>query len=103
MAQFDLYVNPILAARRAYPYVVVMQSDFAAPSEQIVAPLAPSIPSLKVTGRLAPRVTVNGSDHHVFVPRLAAIRTRDLSTRVGSIAPARAELLAAIDYLFFGI
>jgi hypothetical protein len=31
------------------------------------------------------------------------MRSRDLTEKVGSIAAARAELLAAIDYLFFGV
>ncbi len=42
MPQFDVFANPIAAARRNYPYVVVLQSDFlAVEREQIVAPLAP--------------------------------------------------------------
>jgi hypothetical protein len=40
MAQFDVFVNPISQARRAYPYVAVLQSDLAeAGPERIVAPL----------------------------------------------------------------
>ncbi|MDP9087784.1 MAG: CcdB family protein [Pseudomonadota bacterium] len=104
MAQFDVYLNPIPAARRAYPFVVAMQSDVAlSPSEQIVAPLVPleSMPSLP--GHLAPTVAVKGEDHVVLVPRLTTIRTRDLAQSVSSAAPARRNLLAAIDYLFFGV
>jgi toxin CcdB len=104
MAQFDVYVNPIVAARRAYPFVVAMQSDIANDaSNQIVAPLAPraSMPSL--AGHLTPTVGVNGSDHAVLVPGLTVMRARDLGRSVGSVASARRDLLAAIDYLFFGI
>jgi toxin CcdB len=104
MAQFDIYLNPIPAARRAYPYVVAMQSDITLDArEQIVAPLAPHGSMLGVSGHLTPRVEVNGSDQIVFIPRLTAIRSRDLAPRIGSIASARSELLAAIDYLFFGV
>jgi toxin CcdB len=104
MTQFDVFVNPIPAARGAYPFVVAMQSDFARQAtDQIVAPLAPSTSMSKVAGRLTPAVVVNGTDHAVLVPRLTAMRTADLSRRVGSIAGARGELLAAIDYLFFGV
>jgi hypothetical protein len=39
----------------------------------------------------------------VLVPALAGVRTRDLMKRDGSLAAARGELLAAIDYLFFGV
>jgi hypothetical protein len=39
----------------------------------------------------------------VLVPALAAIGSRDLMSARSSLASARSELLAAIDYLFFGI
>jgi len=104
MVQFDVFVNPILMARRAYPFVVAMQSDIAADaSDQIVAPLAPMASMPKGAGRLTPVVDVKGMGHIVVVPRLTAIRLRDLAESVGSIASARGELLAAIDYLFFGV
>jgi hypothetical protein len=42
MAQFDVFLNPIASTRRAYPFVVALQSDFAQNArEQIVAPLVP--------------------------------------------------------------
>ena len=28
MAQFDVFVNPVVATRRSYPFVVALQSDF---------------------------------------------------------------------------
>ncbi|HEY0747646.1 MAG TPA: CcdB family protein [Steroidobacteraceae bacterium] len=104
MAQFDVYLNPIPAARRAYPFVVAMQSDVAlSPSEQIVAPLVARESMPTQSGHLAPTVAVNGKDHVVLVPRLTTIRTRDLAKSVSSVASARRNLLAAIDYLFFGV
>ena len=104
MTQFEVFVNPIAAARRAYPFVVALQSDFARhATDQLVAPLAPKASIQDIAGRLTPTVAVNGEAHIVLVPRLAALRARDLTERVGSIAAARSELLAAIDYLFFGV
>jgi toxin CcdB len=104
MAQFDVYLNPIPAARRAYPFVVAMQSDVAlSPSEQIVAPLVARAHAPTLSGHLMPTVAVNGTDHVVLVPRLTTIRTRDLAQSVSSVASARRNLLAAIDYLFFGV
>jgi toxin CcdB len=104
MAQFDVFVNPLSIARRAYPFVVVMQSDLAYnASDQIVAPLAPKVAMNKGAGPLTPMVSVNGADHVVVVPRLTAIRSRDLTESRCSIAGARRDLLAAIDYLFFGV
>ena len=103
MAQFDVFVNPIAAARRAYPFVVVLQSDFAQYArDQIVAPLVPLPLIPKVISGLTPIVLLDGTDHMVLVPAVSGVRSRDLAERHSSIAAARSELLAAIDYLFFG-
>jgi toxin CcdB len=104
MAQFDVFVNSIAATRRAYPFVVALQSDFAQDARgQIVAPVVPvgSIP--KVISRLTPIVALDGSEHMVLVPALAGMSVRDLRKRHASLASARGELLAAIDFLFFGV
>lgn len=104
MSQFDVFVNPIARARRAYPYVVALQSDFARDEhDPIVAPLVPHESMSKIAGRLTPIIVFDGSEHVVLVPSLMGVRSRDLIDRRGSIASARSELLAAIDYLFFGI
>jgi hypothetical protein len=103
MMQFDVYINPITAARRAYPFVVAMQSEFGNASDQIIAPIVPRENFLLGAGRLMPVVALQGADHVVLVPRLTVIRSRDLKEKISSIASARASLLAAIDYLFFGV
>jgi len=102
MAQFDVFVNPFQNARRGYPFVVAMQSDFTIKGgEQLVAPIAPVDYAPSTSRRVMPTVALQGNDLVVVVPRLTVIRTRDLIEKVSSIAAARAELLAAIDYLFF--
>jgi len=104
MAQFDVFVNPIASARSAYPYVVAMQSDFAQGStDQLVAPLVPRGRMPTIARRLTPIVLIDGSEYAVLVPAMAGMRSRDLAKRHDSVASARTELLAAIDYLFFGV
>lgn len=104
MAQFDVHANPIRAARAAYPWVVVMQSPFADSSrERLVAPLVRRDAFPSSAGRLTPFVDIDGAEHVLLVPSLAAIRTQDLGTTVASVARHRVEILAAIDYLFFGV
>ncbi len=104
MAQFDVFPNPIASGRRAYPFVVALQSDFAQyASQQIVAPLVPLDLIPKVVSRLTPIVALDGAEHIVLIPALTGMQTRDLKERSGSVAAARSELLAAIDYLFFGV
>lgn len=104
MAQFDAYANPVAAARRAYPYVVILQSAVAGHGrDTIVAPLAPSAAFMPVTGRLTPVVPLDASDYVVIIPALTSVRTGDLDTLAGSLLRYRTELMAAIDYLFFGV
>jgi toxin CcdB len=104
MAQFDVFVNPVAATRRSYPFVVALQSDFAQLArDQIVAPLVPLRLIPKVISRLTPIVALEGSEHLVLVPALTGMNSHDLTKRHGSLAAARRELLAAIDYLFFGV
>jgi len=104
MAQFDVFANPVASARRAYPFVVAMQSDLTVSGrELLVAPTAPIARGQPSARRVMPIVALHGSQHIVIVPRLTVMRCKDLLEKVGSIATARAELLAAIDYLFFGV
>ena len=104
MAQFDVHPNPIPAARRAYPYVVVLQSELAdIGRERIVAPLAPSESFARTPGRLTPTVRIDSTQYVVLVPSLAGIASQELGNRVGSLAESRGPLLAAVDYLFFGV
>ena len=104
MTQFDVFENPIAEIRRAYPFVVVLQSDLVwNVREPIVAPVVPRQLLSTIAGRLAPIVAFNGSEHVVLVPALMGVASRDLTQRHGSLAFARNEMMAAIDYLFFGV
>jgi toxin CcdB len=104
MAQFDVFVNPIIRARRTYPFVVTLQSDLAHTArDPIVAPLVSIRLMPKVISRVTPIVALEGTEHMVLVPALTGMRSRDLTERYGSVAECRGELLAAIDYLFFGV
>ncbi len=104
MAQFDVHLNPIAAARRAYPKVVVLQSALAnAGRDCIVAPLVPKAGYPRTPGRLTPLVILPDGEFVLMVPGLTGIAAADLGEPVASLDAARAEILAAIDYLFFGV
>jgi toxin CcdB len=101
--QFDVFANPIAAARRNYPYVVILQSNFVdGGRDQIVAPLVPRKSLPAIAGRLTPIVTLESFEFVVLVPALAGVRRHDLRVRVASLAAARTEVLGAVDLLFFG-
>jgi toxin CcdB len=102
--QFDVFENPIARARRAFPFVIVLQSPLADTGrDRIIAPLAPTGALPPLAGRLMPVVDVAGQDHAVLVPSLTAIRAGDLRSRVASVEREKDRIAAAIDFLFFGI
>lgn len=104
MAQFDVFVNPAPKARQFYPFVVALQSDITLNArEQLVAPLVPRSEIKASFGRLTPVVTFGGTDFVVLTHALGRARSQDLLEPYASVASARGGLLAAIDYLFFGI
>lgn len=104
MPQFDVFVNPIAQARRAYPYVAVLQADVAdAGRERIVAPLVPRSRLPGTVGRLTPHVRVSDLDHVLLVPAMAAIAAADLRELRGRLTAHREAIVAALDYLFLGV
>jgi toxin CcdB len=104
MAQFDVFVNPIVEARRAYPYVAVLQSDLAETGrERIVAPLALKARVAATVGRVTPQVRVSDIDHVLLVPRMSAIAVADLRELRGRLTAHRDAIVAALDYLFLGV
>jgi hypothetical protein len=104
MAQFDVFVNPIPQARRAYPYVAVLQSDLAETGrERIVAPLVPKARLTGSAGRLTPHVRISEVDHVLLVPSMAAVAAGDLRELRGQLVADRDAIVAALDYLFLGV
>lgn len=104
MPQFDVFTNPITRARRAYPFVMVLQSDLAETGrERIVAPLAPRARLTGSAGRLTPHVKVSGVEHVVLIPSMTAVATDDLRDLRGQLSSYRDGIVAALDYLFLGV
>ena len=77
MSQYDVFDNPIPRARRAFPFVAILQSEFADTGrDRIVAPL---------------------------VPRMTAVCATDLRALRDRLTSHRGEIVAALDYLFLGL
>jgi toxin CcdB len=103
MRQFDVLDNPIPRARRALPFVTILQSDLAETGyERVVAPLAPSAAMPRLAGRLIPIVTVRDEAYALLVPSLTAMPVADLRHEVANLAGDRDRIMAALDYLFLG-
>jgi toxin CcdB len=104
MTQFDVFPNPVTAARRAYPFVICMQSGLLTDeSDQVVAPLAPRRHLTDAKSRLLPTVNIDDEEFLVLVPRLFTLPARDLPRRTANLARQREVLLGAIDLLFYGV
>lgn len=104
MAQFDVFVNPIPSARRAYPYVAVLQSELAETgTDRLVAPLVLRARLPGSVGRLTPCVRVGDVEHVLLVPKLAGIASGELRELRGRLVAHREAIVAALDYLFLGV
>lgn len=104
MKQFDVFRNPVTGARRAFPFVVVLQSDVAQlGAERAVAPLAPRSAFPEIAGRLTPIVRIQRKEHVLLVTSLTTLPAQSLRDAVATLADRRHDILAAVDYLFFGV
>lgn len=102
--QFDVFDNPIARARRAFPFVAILQSEVANTGrDRIVAPLVPRNRMAKLTGRLTPVVNVAGAEHVLLVPRMTSVAAADLRITKGQLVNHRDAIVSAIDFLFLGV
>jgi len=105
MSQFDVYENNNSATRKAYPYLVNIQSEVLSElSTRVVLPLARE-KQLKASGmaRLTPQVEYQGELLLIMTPQISAISCRQLKEPLGSLAHLRTEIIGALDFLLGGV
>jgi toxin CcdB len=104
MTQLEVFANPLVRARRAFPYVVVLQSDVSVQGrERIVAFLAPRSQVAPLPGRLTPIVQFAGKEFIVLLPWMTNVPASELRKPVADLAPFRDRIVDAIDWQFLGI
>ena len=104
MTQFEVFANPVARARSSYPFVVMLQADVARGGrERVVAPAAPRAAFPAVAGRLTPIMAIERDEFVLLVTSVTTIPAQSLGRAIASLADRRADILAAIDYLFFGV
>ena len=104
MTQFEVFANPIARARSSYPFVVMLPADVARGGrERAVAPVAPRAAFPVIAGRLTPLMTIERDEFVLLVTSVTSIPMQSLGRAVASLGDRRDEILAAIDYLFFGV
>ncbi len=102
--QHDLYPNPNLRSRPAFPFVVVLQADLAEGDRRLVAPVAPYVaPFTSVQTRVLPLIEHDAERYTVALPLIGSLPRNALRRTVGSLAAYRDDITRALDWLFFGI
>jgi toxin CcdB len=105
MAQFDVYMNPSSTTRKAFPYIVDIQSTTIQEiATRIVAPLARrSSLNEQAMKKLTPEIQYEGEVLILLVPQIASIPAKHLKNPIGSLNHFRDEILAALDFAITGI
>lgn len=102
--QFDVFVNPLPAARAGFPFVVVLQGELADTGRtRVVAFLAPLTQVRNPGMPVMPKVRHNGSDYLVFLPEITNLPVAMLGRPVGDVSDCREAIVAALDRLFLGV
>jgi toxin CcdB len=104
MAQFDVFRNKNPSQAKRIPFVIDLQSELLEHlATRVVAPLAdPGLIDGKLAKILNPSFVVEGRKVVMLTPELAGIPRKALGSRVGTLAPQRAEIIAALDLTFTG-
>ena len=102
--QFEVFPNPLARARRAFPYVVVLQADIAAMGrERVVAFVAAKKQIGPVGGRLMPVVEIGDREFVLLMPSITNVPVSELGASVGDVEAFRDKIVDAIDWMFLGI
>ncbi len=105
MAQYDVYENPNIAQRSAFPFIVVLQNDqLDYQSTRFVMPLArlPHMP-LKAPKRLAQTVEVAGEKLFLGAHLCGAIPAQLLRAPVLDLRRDASVLSDALDAVISGV
>jgi toxin CcdB len=102
--QLDVFPNPLVRARRAFPYVVLLQSDISAfGGDRIIAFLAAKAQFGPPSSRLMPVVQVDGRDFVLLMPSITNVPVTELRSPIGNLSAFRERIVDAIDWTFLGI
>ncbi len=100
--QFDVFANPSTRTARLFPFLIVLQSNWASEtSSVIVAPFVRPDPALRHP-RLYPEFTIVRRRLVLAITDLAALPRSKLIRRVTNLESERHRIIAALDLIFTG-
>ena len=101
MRQFEAFHNPVPAARKAAPFLVVLSSHHLRDlSEVVVAPAVND--ACRALSDLELDVTIQDQQTFLVVSELFSLRANTLKRRAGSIADREDDIRRALEKLFNG-
>jgi toxin CcdB len=104
MSHLDVYPNRDARTAKSRPYVVELQSDLL--NELPTTIIAPLARPQSVDGRpvlhLNPNVNIGGKRLVLLTQDIAAVPRSLLKAPVANLSAQRADILAALDFLFTG-
>lgn len=103
MAQFDVYENLDQHSKPSVPYLLDVQADLLHKlTTRVVVPLVTVAAIGKSVRHLNPQFEVKGTTVIMSTAELSGIDVRILGEKAGSLRNSRAEIIAALDFLFTG-
>lgn len=105
MGQFTVYANNNAKTRRAFPYLLDIQSDLLDGLQTtVVIPLCKaSHVQDQIIAKLCPMVEITGEKFVAVSQQLAGIDRSQLGKEITNLAENRSQFIAAIDFLISGI
>lgn len=104
MPQFDVYLNPNVATRKAIPYLLDVQADLLDTLvTRVVVPLLLAEEMGQAAKYLNPQFKIKGVKVVMSTAELAGVSIRSLGDKVTSLKTSRNEIITALDLLFTGI
>lgn len=104
MAQFDVYLNPNPATRKAIPYLLDVQADLLDTlTTRVVVPLVLADEMGLAAKTLNPKFKIKNTAVVMSTSELAGVPIRSLGDKAASLKGKRDEIIAALDLLFTGI
>lgn len=103
MAQFDVYENQNPETKATIPYLLDLQADLLDNlSTRVVVPLITVAAMGKAAKHLNPQFTIKRITVIMSTAELAGVNLHVLGDKVCSVKEHRAEIIAALDFLFTG-
>jgi toxin CcdB len=104
MAQFQIFHNPNVQTKKAYPFLLDIQNPLLVSLEtRLVVPLS-SLPNIKDKRikELNPVIDINNKQFVIITQQMASIHKKDIGDFVCDASFLRQEIISAIDFMITG-